>query len=163
MQRRHKCPLDGLYHARWKEHSLSLITCTFGHSLLPEIANHLQFPPNPNFFKAIWSSYIQKSCNCMQAVARFSKVPKTFRVRKAILINSDLLILYSWSFHVIKGIKIKITESFVLRDAFVLKLQRELSPEIRPKTFGTFDKRAPDFHKCPAQSKRKTNCLKLYG
>ena len=30
------------------------------------------------------------------------------------------------------------------RDAFVLKIQRELSPEIRPKSFGTFEKQAPN-------------------
>ena len=37
---------------------LSLI-CTFSHSLFPEIANHLRFPPNPNFFTAIWSFLIR--------------------------------------------------------------------------------------------------------
>jgi len=29
------------------------------------------------------------------------------------------------------------------RDAFALKIQRKLSPEMRPKNFGTFKKRAP--------------------
>ena len=30
------------------------------------------------------------------------------------------------------------------QDHFVVKIQRELLPEIRPKSFGTFEKRAPD-------------------
>ena len=29
------------------------------------------------------------------------------------------------------------------RDAFVLKIQRIMSPEVRPKSFGTFEKQAP--------------------
>ena len=32
---------------------------------------------------------------------------------------------------------------FVPRDAFALKIQRELSPEMCPKSFGTFEKRVP--------------------
>ena len=30
------------------------------------------------------------------------------------------------------------------QDHFVVKIQRELLSEIRPKSFGTFEKRAPD-------------------
>ena len=45
---------------------------------------------------------------------------------------------------VVKGIKIKVTPSFMPRDAFVLKIQRVMSHEMRPKIFGTFEKWAPD-------------------
>jgi len=38
-------------------------------------------------------------------------------------------------------------QSFAPRDAFILKIQRELlSPEIRPKSFGTFEKQASHTH-----------------
>ena len=66
---------------------------------------------------------------------RFSKVPRTFRARKAI---RELRPAYSVKLvfsYVLKGIKMP-------RDAFVLKIT---SPEIRPKSFGTFKKQAPVF------------------
>mgnify|MGYP000140971354 FL=1 len=37
-------------------------------------------------------------------------------------------------------------QSFVPGDTFALKIQRELSPEMRPKSFGTFEKRVPDLN-----------------
>ena len=51
-----------------------------------------------------------------------------------------LVVLY-----VVKGIKIKITAKF--RASIRLRFEdtkRIMSPEIRPKTFGTFEKRAPE-------------------
>ena len=47
--------------------------------------------------------------------------------------------------YVLKGIQIKITAKFRAsrRLRFNLKTQRELSPEMRPKSFGTFEKQAP--------------------
>ena len=46
--------------------------------------------------------------------------------------------------HVVKGIKIKITAKFrVSRRLCFEDTKRIMSPEIRPKSFGTFEKRAP--------------------
>ena len=75
---------------------------------------------------------------------RFSKVPKTFRARKAI---RKLRPAYSVKLvfsYVVKGIKIKITAKF--RGSRRLRLEdtkRIMSPEIRPKSFGTFERQAP--------------------
>ena len=61
-----------------------------------------------------WSSVVFIACDFTQKVvengnpgACFPKVPKTFRAR-----NHDTLILQSWSFHIVKGVKIKITATF---------------------------------------------------
>ena len=47
--------------------------------------------------------------------------------------------------YVVKGIKIKITAKFrASRRLRVEDTKRIMSPEIRPKSFGTFEKQAPD-------------------
>ena len=45
--------------------------------------------------------------------------------------------------YVVKGIKIKITAKFCARDAFVWRYKDFMSPEVHPKSFGTFNKQAP--------------------
>ena len=75
-----------------------------------------------------------------------SKVPRTFPARKAI---RKLRPAYSVKlvFSYVKGINIKITAKF--RASRRLRLEdtkRIMSPEIRPKSFGTFEKQAPGFH-----------------
>ena len=49
--------------------------------------------------------------------------------------------------YVVKGIKIKITAKFrASRRLRFEDTKRIMSPEMRPKTFGTFEKQAPDLH-----------------
>ena len=79
------------------------------------------------------------------AGARFSKVPWTFRAGEKPLVNlrpaNSVKLVFSY---VVKGIKIKITAKF--RASRLLRFEhtkRIMSPEIRPKSFGTFEKRAP--------------------
>ena len=58
---------------------------------------------------------------------RFSKVPRTFRARKAIRKITTCLFCKARFFMWCKGNKTKkLMQSFVPRDAFVLKIQREL-------------------------------------
>ena len=76
--------------------------------------------------------------------ARFSKVPRTFRARKAIRKITTCLFCKARFFCDVKGIKLKINAKF--RASTRLRFEdtkRIMSPEIRPKNFGTFDKRAP--------------------
>jgi len=75
--------------------------------------------------------------------ARFSKVPRTFRARKAIRkITTAYSVKLVFSY-VVKGIKIKINAKFrASRRLRFEDTKRIMSPEIRPKSFGTFDKRA---------------------
>ena len=75
--------------------------------------------------------------------ARFSKVPENFRARKAIhktatrsFCNAGLFISCNW-----KGIKIQITARFLA--SIRIRFDDTMSPERRPKSFGTFEKRAP--------------------
>ena len=77
--------------------------------------------------------------------ARFSKVPKTFRARKAICKTRPAYSVKLVFSYVVKGIKNKITAK--LRASRRLRFEdtkRNMSPEMRPKSFGTFEKRAPE-------------------
>ena len=69
----------------------------------------------------------------------FSKVPRTFRARKAI---RKLRPAYSVKLvfsYVVKGIKIKITTKFRASRRLRFKDTKGImSPEMRPKSFGTF-------------------------
>ena len=75
--------------------------------------------------------------------ACFSKVPKTFRVRKAIRKTPTCLFCKAGLSYVVKGIKIQITAKFrASRRLSFEDTKRIMSPEIRPKSFGTFEKQA---------------------
>ena len=65
---------------------------------------------------------------------RFLKVPKIFRARKAIRKTPTRLFGKAGSYFV-KGIKIKTATKCLEK--------RIMSPEMRPKSFGTFEKHAP--------------------
>ena len=75
--------------------------------------------------------------------ALFSKTPKTFRARKDIRNTRPALSVKPVFSYVIKGIKIKITAKLRLRFE---DTKRITSPEMCPKSFGTFEKRAPGFY-----------------
>ena len=74
--------------------------------------------------------------------ARFSKVPKIFQARKAIRkLRSAYSVKLVFSY-VVKGIKI--TAKFgVSRRLRFEDTKRIMSPEIRPKSFRTFEEQAP--------------------
>ena len=73
--------------------------------------------------------------------ARFSKVPKTFRARKAIRKTATCLFCKAGLIICCKGIKI--TEKFgASRRLRFEDTNRIMSPEIHPKSFGTFEKQA---------------------
>ena len=75
--------------------------------------------------------------------ARFSKVPKTFRARKAIKLRPAYSVKLVFSC-VVKGIKIKITAKFCASRRLSFEdTKRIMSPEMRPKSLGTFEKQAP--------------------
>ena len=76
--------------------------------------------------------------------ARFSKVPKTFRARKVIPKTPTSLFCKAGFFSICcKGNK-KITSKFrASRRLRFEDTKRIMSPEIRPKSFGIFEKRAP--------------------
>ena len=80
----------------------------------------------------------------MSCQSRFSKVPRTFQALKAI---RKLRHAYSVKLvfsYVVKGIKIKITARFrASRRLRFEDTKRIMSPEMRPKSFGTFEKQAP--------------------
>ena len=77
-------------------------------------------------------------------MARFSKVPKTFRARKAVPKTPTRSFCKAGVFsYVAKGRKIKITAKFhALRRLRFEDTKRTMSPEMHPKSFGTFEKRA---------------------
>ena len=67
--------------------------------------------------------------------ARFSNVLRTFRARKAIRKSTT---------YVVKRRKTKITAKFRASERLRFEdTKRNMSPEIRPKSFGTFEKQAP--------------------
>ena len=74
----------------------------------------------------------------------FLESPKTFRARedfRKIATSYLLKLVFSY---VVKGIKIKITSKFrALRRLSLALTKRTMSPKMRPKSFGTFEKRAP--------------------
>ena len=76
--------------------------------------------------------------------ARFSKVPKTFRARKAIRKTTTYLLCKAGLFIRCKGNKNKITAKFrASRRLRFEDTKRIMAPETRPKSFGTFEKQAP--------------------
>ena len=76
--------------------------------------------------------------------ARFSKVPKTFRAQNAIRKTPTRLFCKAGLFVCCKGVEIEITAKFrASRRLRVEDTKRMMSPEMRPKNFGTFEKRAP--------------------
>ena len=76
--------------------------------------------------------------------ARFSKVPETLRAQKVIRKTPTRLFCEAGPFSCCKGNKNeKRLPSFVPRDAFVVKTNRELSPELRPKSPREFRETGP--------------------
>ena len=76
--------------------------------------------------------------------ARFSKVPKTFRAGKVIVKLRPAYSVRLVFSYVVKEIKIKITAKICAsRHLRFEDTKRIVSPEMRPKSFGTFEKRAP--------------------
>ena len=74
----------------------------------------------------------------------FLESPENFSGPKSHSQNSAPLIQKSWSFHVVKGTKTKITATFrASRRLRFEYTQRIISPEILPKGFGASEKRAP--------------------
>ena len=77
--------------------------------------------------------------------ARFSKVPKTFRAQIDIRNPVNRLFCEADLFIVVKGIKITTIAKFRAPRRHRFKdSKRIVSPEMRPKSFGTFEKQAPD-------------------
>ena len=76
--------------------------------------------------------------------ARFSKVPKTLRARKAVRKSPTHLFCISGLFMCCKGnknennFKVSCLETLSFQDT-----KRIISHEMRPKSFGTFEKRVP--------------------
>ena len=78
------------------------------------------------------------------AGVRFSKVPKTFRARKAIRKTPTCLFCKAGLFICCKGNKNKNNCKFrASRRLSFENTNRIMSPEMRPKSFGTFEKQAP--------------------
>ena len=73
--------------------------------------------------------------------ARFSKVPRTFRARKAILKLRPAYSVKLVCSYVVERIKINITAKFLAaRRLHFEDRKRIMSPDLRPKSFGTFEK-----------------------
>ena len=76
--------------------------------------------------------------------ACFSKVPKRFGPEKPVVKLRPAYSVKLVFSYVVKGIKIKITAKFrASRRLRFEDTKRIVSPEIRPKSFGTFEKQAP--------------------
>ena len=76
--------------------------------------------------------------------ARFSKVPKLFGPEKPFVKLRPAYSVKLVFSYVVKGIKIKITAKFrASRRLRFEDTERIMSPEMRPKSFGTFEKLAP--------------------
>ena len=74
--------------------------------------------------------------------ARFLKVPRTFRARKAFVKSRPAYSVKLIFSHVVKGIKITAKFRASRRLRFE-DTKRIMPPEIRPKSFGTFEEQAP--------------------
>ena len=69
-------------------------------------------------------------------------MPKTFRVQKAVRKTPTTLFCKAVFFYVLKGIKIEITAKFLASERVRFEdKKRIMSPEIRPKSFGTLENR----------------------
>ena len=76
--------------------------------------------------------------------ARFSKVPRPFRARKAIRKFATCYSVKLVFSYVVEGIKINITAKFRASKRLHFEdTKRIMSPDLRPKSFGTFEKQAP--------------------
>ena len=74
----------------------------------------------------------------------FSKVPKTFRARKPFVKLQPANSVKLGFSYVVKGIKSKITAKFLAsRRLHFEYTKRIMSTEMRPKSFGTFEKQGP--------------------
>ena len=78
-------------------------------------------------------------------VGRFSKVPKTFRAFLKLRLAYSVELVFSYD---VWGMKIKTAKFRALRRLYFEDTKRSMSPELRPKSFGTFEKRAPGLEKC---------------
>ena len=103
--------------------------------------------------------------------AHFSKVPKTFPARKAIPKTPTSLFCKDVFFsYVVKGIKIKITAKFCASRRLRFEdTKSTMSPEMLPKSFGTFEKQAPGvvwnsikFHSTHVHWGKLIKCIVLY-
>ena len=82
--------------------------------------------------------------------ACFSKVPKRFGPEKPVVKLRPAYSVKLVFSYVVKGIKIKITAKFrASRRLRFEDTKRIVSPEIRPKSFGTFEKQAPALARIP--------------
>ena len=76
--------------------------------------------------------------------ARFSKVRKIFEPEKPFVKLRPVHFVKLVFSRVVKGIKIKIAAMFPASRRLCFEdTKRIMSPEMRPKNFGTFEKRAP--------------------
>ena len=111
-----------------------------------------------------WRRWLRFTSCCYLELARnapgvrFLKVPKAFRAWRLLPAYSVKLVFS----YVVKGIKIKITaKSRALRSLRFEDRKRTMLPEMHPKSFGTFEKRAPGacFSKVPRTFQaRKASC-----
>ena len=98
--------------------------------------------------------------------ARFSKVPKTFLARKAIRKTPT-----AYSVKLVFSLCFKGNENLNNCKVSCLKTpsfkgtKRIMSPEMRPKRFGTFEKRAPGVFKVLIQRETRKHCTydRRYG
>ena len=87
---------------------------------------------------------VSKFYNHDQTWGPFLKSPENFSARKAIRKTTTCLFCKAGLFLVVEEINIKITAKFrALRRLRFEDTKRIMSPDIRPKRFGTFKKQAP--------------------
>ena len=102
------------------------------HSLNPSLIN------GSCFIIVFW-------CELIRPGARFSKVPKPFGPEKPFVRLRPAYSVKLVFSYVVKRIKTKITAKFrASRRLRFEDTKRYMSPAMRPKSFGTFEKRAPD-------------------
>ena len=102
-------------------------------------------PSDKNKFVAKGTRFKRKSCSQEDAMGPVSrKSRKLFRPEKPFLKLRPPYSVKLFFSSIVKGIKIKITAKF--RDSRRLRFEDTksiMTPEMRPKSFGTFEKQAP--------------------
>ena len=101
-----------------------------GGQFAPESVDTITFHPRQRWRK-VQGPVSRKSRELFGPEKPFLKLPPAYSVK----------LVFSY---VVKGMKIKITAKFPASRRLCFEdTKRNMSPEIRPKSFGTFDKRAP--------------------
>ena len=96
--------------------------------------------------------------------ARFSKVPKTFRARKAIRKTTTCLFCKAGLFRCCKGNKNKNNcKVSCFETPSFWRYKENYVTRIRPKSFGTFEKQAPDFGRLFRALVSITDCYHYVG